>query len=297
MEKRLYADIPSLVKRLDVVIKILINTQISSRYRSFFRGKGLEFEDYRVYTPNDDSKRIDWKASMRANEIMVKEFVEERNLNVYLVVDVSSKMIFGSTEKLKMEYAAEVAAAFSYLAIKSGDKAGMIMFNDHIVDFIPPSSGDKHFYMMLNKVLNVKNYGGGFNLEKAVKFLMNTTTERGLLIIVSDFISFKKEWEKLIRIAAVRFDVIGMMIRDPRDETIPKGVGQVVLQDPFSSDTLIIDADAIRSDYEKYTRDEAATIRKYFINADADFIYLTTSEPFIKPLIKFFIKRRERLSR
>jgi len=296
MEKKLYIDIPSLLRKLDIVIKILINTQITSRYRSLFKGKGLEFEDYRVYTPYDDASRIDWKASMRANELLIKEFIEERNLNVYMVVDVSSKMIFGSTEKLKMEYAAELVAAFSYLATKSGDKAGLLMFNDRVVDFVAPSSGDKHFYLLLSKLLDINKYGGGFDLEKALRYLLNITTERGLVVIVSDFIGFKQEWKKVISIASVKFDVIGMMVRDPRDNFMPEGVGQVVLQDPFSDDTIIVDTDLIKNAYEKYTQDEIAMIRSYFINANADFIYLLTSESFIKPLMKFFLRRRERIS-
>lgn len=290
--KTLHLDVIALVKKLEVIIKILVNTQVASRYRSVFRGKGLEFEDFRVYTPGDDAKSIDWKASVRSNDILVKEYKEERDLDVYFLLDVSSSMIFGSTEKLKLEYAAEFVAAFSYFVMKAGDKAGLIMFSDKVVNVIPTSTGENHFYILLHSLVNTEFYGGGYDIGKAVKFLMNTARERGLLIIVSDFIGLGKDWERIIKTASVMFDVIGVMIRDPRDERLPKDVGQVVLEDPYTDSNMVVDPRMIAPAYERYVKREEENIRKVFIGCNADFLKLSTSESFAKPLVEFFIRRR-----
>jgi uncharacterized protein (DUF58 family) len=290
--KSLHLDVIALVKKLELIIKILVNTQIASRYRSAYKGKGLEFEDYRVYTPDDDARRIDWKASVRTNEILVKEYREERNLNVYFLLDTSSSMIFGSTEKLKLEYAAEFVAAFSYFVMKAEDRAGLIMFTDRVVNVVPPSTGDEHFHILLRSLVNTDFYGGGYDVVKAINFLIKTTREKGLMVIVSDFIGLERDWERIIKTAGVVFDVIGVMIRDPRDETLPKGVGQVVMEDPYTDANIVVDPRLIAPAYERNVKREEEHIREVFLKSNADFLKLSTSKPFAQPLIEFFIKRR-----
>lgn len=292
--KRLRIDVVSLVKELEIVIKMLINTKILSRYRSVYRGRGLEFEDYRVYTPQDDASRIDWKASVRANETLIKLFREERNLKVYVLLQTSSSMVFGSTKQLKLEYAAVLAAAFAYLVLEANDKAGLVMFNDKIVKFIPPSGGKKHFYILLNSLVNAELYGGGYDLQKAVNFVMKTSTERGLMIIISDFIGFKGEWEKTLRTASTKFDIICVMVRDPRDEVMPEeDVGQVVVQDPYSSENLLISPKKISEEYKKFVKAEEDRIDNTFLKGRLDLLKISTAEPFIKPLVGFFLVRRK----
>jgi len=294
--KTLHLDVVALVKKIEIMVKILINTQVISRYRSVFKGKGLEFEDYRAYSPGDDARRIDWKASVRTNDILIKEYKEERDLDVYFLLDASSSMIFGSTERLKLEYAAEFVAALSYFVMKAGDKAGLVMFSDRITNMVPTATGDEHFHIILRSLVNIDNYGGGYDIEKAINFLIKTTKERGLMIIVSDFIGLRKGWDKIIKKASVAFDVIGVMIRDPRDEKLPKGIGQVVIEDPYTDSNIVMDPKMIGPAYERYVKKEENTIREVFLGSNADFLKLLTNEPFVQPLIEYFIKRRERIS-
>jgi uncharacterized protein (DUF58 family) len=295
-EKTLHIDVVALIKNIEMVIKMLVNMRLASRYRSVFKGKGLEFEDYRVYTPNDDSKLIDWKASMRAKDILIKLYKEERNLDVYFLVDSSASMIFGSTEKLKLEYGAEVAAALAYFVMSAGDKAGLIMFSDRVVKMIRPSSGRKHFYIMLRSLVDTSLYGGSYNLGMALKFLIKIAKERGVVVIVSDFIGLSKGWEKIIKTTSANFDVIGIMVRDPRDEMLPEGVGNVVIEDPYSGVSMIVNTDQIKDTYRKYVKKEERMIRTTFLRSNADFLYLSTDKPFTKELIEFFIMRRRRLT-
>jgi uncharacterized protein (DUF58 family) len=292
--KRLRVDVLSLTKKLEIVLKLMVNTQLTSRYRSVYKGKGLEFEDYRVYTPGDDATRIDWKASVRSNELLIKLFKEERNLDVYILLDTSSSMIFGSTEKLKMEYAAELAAAFAFFILEAGDKAGLIMFSDKITRMIPPSPGKKQFYIILNSLVNAELYGGGYDLQKAVNFVMKTSKERGLIVIISDFIGLKGDWQKSLKMASVRFDIIGAMVRDPRDEFMPEeDLGQFVLQNPYSDSMLLVQPKKIVEEYRNYVQREELMLNKAFLESNLDLLKLSTAEPFIKPLIEFFMRRRK----
>lgn len=294
-EEELNVSVKRLIKRLELVIKIMINTQIISKYRSVFKGVGLEFEDFRQYAPGDDAERIDWKASARSNQILIKEFKEERNLDVYFLLDVSSTMVFGSTEQLKMEYASEVVASVGYFISKAGDKIGLLMFNDKVVKTIPTGTGDQQFYTIVRALVNPKFYGGGYDLPYAINFLMNATKRRGLLIIVSDFIGLKEGWDKSIRLASTKFDVVGIMVRDPRDETMVSGVGQIVMGDPFSKREQIVNPSAIKEEYDEYVKKEEKDIEGKFMKSNADFIHLTTDKPFVKPIIEFLIRRRERI--
>ncbi len=296
--KKLRVDVVSLIKKIEIILRMLVDTQLISRYRSVFKGKGLEFEDYRAYTTQDDASRIDWKASTRSNQILVKLFKEERELDVYILVDTSSSMIFGSTEKLKMEYAAEVAAAFAFLVIEAGDKAGLLMFNDKVVKIIPTSVGKKHFQIILNSIVNPNLYGGGYDLQKALNFVMKVSKKKGLMIIISDFIGLKQGWEKALRLASVKFDVIGVMIRDPRDEYMPEeDAGQFIIQDPYSESSLLIDPKKIIEEYREHVKREEDMLHKAFLESNADLVKLSTKEPFIKPFVEYFIMRKTRITR
>ncbi len=290
--KRLRINVVSLVKQLDLLVRIAINTKLISKYRSVYKGKGLEFEDFRVYTPGDDASRIDWKASVRANDTLIKLFKEERNLNVYVLLDTSSSMIFGSTEKLKLEYAAELAAAFSYMILESNDRVGLVMFSDRIVKMIPPALGKKHFYVMLNSIADAGLYGGGRDLAKAIDFVMKISTERGIMIIISDFIRMEGNWQNALKRASVKFDVMGLMVRDPRDEVMPDAdVGQVVVQDPGSGRSITISPGKIREEYKKYVEAEEKRLTDEFLKCNLDLLRLSTAESFLKPLVGFFLMR------
>ena len=126
----------------------------------------------------------------------------------------------------------------------------------------------------------------------AMNFMINSAREKSLLFIVSDFIGLKEGWKETLKLASGRFDVIGVMVRDPRDRELPRGVGQIVISDPFSGRTMLIDPDEIGDEYERYARMDEERVRKGFMNNNADFIELVTDESFVKPIVNFF-KRRE----
>jgi len=279
------------IGKLEVVTKSLVNTKVIGRYKSVFKGRGLEFADYRDYTQNDDASLIDWKASARANKTLVKEFVEERNLNVFLLIDVSSSMVFGSTPRLKNEYAAELATSLCHAILQASDSVGFALFTDKIVYKSAPAMDPKQFYLLSKTLVNTKNYGGGYNFNNAMKFLMDYLKESSVVMIISDFIGLRGDWTHSLRIAAGKLDIIGVMVRDPRDKFLPEDGANVLVQDPFSKKQLLINPDDVRDRYRQYAARNESMIKKEFQKAGFGFISLTTDRDFLKPLLDFFNRR------
>lgn len=297
MVVQLRMNVASVVRELEVALKVLTEAKIMSRYRRIFKGKGLEFEDFREYTTGDDASNIDWKASKRANKLVIRRFKEERDMTMFILVDVSSSMLFGSTEKLKHEYAAEVAAALTHFVLQSGDRVSLIMFADDVVKFVEPGKGDKHFYMMLKHLITAKYYGGSCNLSNALNFIMNTTGEKSMAFIISDFIGLDENWEGNIKLASGKFDGVAVIVRDPRDSKLPPETGQIVISDPFSGKEMLVDSnDKDRMEYERYVRLDEERIKSSLMASHWDFIEVSTKESFVMPIIKF-LKRRELLLR
>jgi len=297
MVEKLRMDIPSVIRELEVALKVLTEARIMSRYRRVFKGKGLEFEDFRDYTTSDDASLIDWKASKRSNKIVIRRFKEERDMNIFILLDVSSSMLFGSTEKLKYEYAAEMVAALANFVLQSGDRVSLVMFTDRVVRYVKPGKGIKHFYIMLKHLLNPRYYGGGFNIGSALNFIMNATGEKSIAFLISDFIGMEETWERSIKLSAGKFDGIAVMVRDPRDEKLPPGTGQVVIADPYSDKEMLIDDNRRdREEYGRYVRSQEEQLRKSLMAGMWDYVEVSTKDSFVMPIIKFF-KRRELLLR
>lgn len=284
------------IKHLEIIPKRVVSSMLVGNYKSIFRGRGMEFEDFRPYVYGDDSRLIDWKASLKAGEILIKEFVEERNLNVFFMLDVSSKMCAGSIEKFKNEYSAEFVASITYAITQVGDAVGLGMFNDGVVNILQPNTGPRQYYMVRKELANPKNYGGGCNLSKALRYF-DQYLERGtMVIIVSDFIDLLKDEElpSLLKVAAQKYDLIGAMVRDIRDRQLPRGVGNVLISDPETGKEVVIDPDKIGDEYENFVKAEEESIRSMFLRSNADMVLFETSKPFMYPLLKFFKKRSEK---
>lgn len=286
-------DLTPRIKRLEMFTKRIIRTDFIGGYESAFKGKGLEFEGYREYTTDDDARLIDWIASVRTNKLLIKEFVEERNLNVFFLVDVSSSMIFGSTKKLKNEYVAELVASLCYAILNAGDSVGFALFTDKIIERVKPAQGMKQFYILSKILVNPKLYGGNFDLGQALKFLSSFLKRDSLVILISDFIGFK-ECEKDLKAAAKKFDMVSIMVRDPRDRTLPKDSHQILISDPYSDQQLLIDPSLISERYEKYVAEEERRIRELFLRLRIDFLDLSTDRSFIAPVMNFFIRRHRK---
>jgi uncharacterized protein (DUF58 family) len=280
------------LKRLSLVTKGLVNTKFLGNYASAFKGSGLEFADYRRYDPSgDDAGLIDWKASMRVNDLIVKEYVEERNLDVLFVVDVSEKMLAGSVSKLKAEYIAELVTSLSYNMLSAGDAVGLVMFSDKIVKYVRPESGLKQVYSITENLSNTNNYGSYSDVDKATDFVFKHANNGSLIFLISDFI-YPINSEKNFRMVAKKFDLIGVMVRDPIDMELPAGKGEVIVQDPVSKEVLLINPSKIRKEYKSMNTSDVNKMHNMMRKFGADLLFLNTGKSFVEPLIGFF-KRRE----
>lgn len=280
------------IKELNVFVKRnLLSTALSGELVSSLKGRGIEFEDYRNYTVEDDSSRIDWRASQRSQKLLVREYKLDVNFNVFFLIDTSESMLFASTKKLKCEYSAEVASSIFYGISQTGNAVGFALFNTSLKKMNKPLLGKKQFYYFTKEVSNPKNYGGAKNISKAIQQAMTLLDKKALIFIFSDFIDVDKEWVKYLTIMAKQHEVIGVMVRDPRDNAIPDTSGQLILEDPFSDEKLYVDAKQYAGLYNEYNQKQLNLIRSVFRHSKSSLLELTTNTEYLNDVLQFFKKR------
>jgi len=256
-----------------------------------FRGKGLEFEKYREFVPGDDALRIDWKASLRAHKLLIRVYTEEQNKDIVFFLDASSSMCFGTTNKLKIEYAIELVNSMTQAVSRSGDNVGLALFKEHVVKYIEPSSGSSHQGIMVSALIDTSLYEGRFNLARSLTELVSMLKRPTIVILVSDFIGLGDGWEKALSNASSRVEINGIMIADPADMRLPDIDGSVAISDPYSSREVVFEPSLVAAEYEEYNRKRAERIKREFDKTMNGFLVLRTDEDFVKKVLVFFMKR------
>lgn len=290
-DRKLNADIDGSIREF----KYMLREFRLKRKKVIFRGKGLEFDGYRNFAFDDDAGGIDWKASLRAQKLLIKQYKEERDLNIMFLVDVGSNMVFGSTEKIKCEFATELIAAFADLLVNSEDKIGFFLFSDKITNFFRCKGGDKHFHLFMDILSNGLNYGGKTNLDQALDFAMaNFDSSIFSVVIVSDFLSITGETGKKLNFLAQKFEIVAVQIRDPLDITLPEIGGEVVLENPSTFGQVIINPKIAKNAYEKYVSEKENIVKQIFDKSGVAHLNLITNKPFAPPLAMFLRERMEK---
>jgi len=282
------------LRKIELLTQQPVESEFIGEFRSLQRRKGIEFEDYRLFAPGDDSAVIDWKASKRTGHLLLREYTQIRTLSVFIVLDVSNSMLFSSVSKLKCEYAAELAAALSYYFIKSDDMVSLTLFNDKIVKFLPVNFGTRHFNAITQVLTNPALYGGGFNLTNCLGKVQGLIREGSVVVIISDFIGLEKNWQQSLEILSKKGDIIAMVVRDPLDMKITEKIGQAVISDPFSDNVILVDTAAVKQEYERMAEQQLLAIEAVVKRSKGDMLFLDTSRPFDDDVIKFFAKRKAR---
>ena len=290
--KRIKIDLKIGFEDLAIGARDTVTTQYLGKYKSVFKGRGLEFDSYRDFTPDDDASLIDWKASAKGGHLMIKQYVEERNLNVFFLMDVSNSMILSSQPILKCEYAAELISSLAFSVLNSGDNVGYALFNDRVIEYRPFTRGMETYSELIETLSKSTNYGGGFNLHLAVEHMIEFIPQGSVVFLITDFIGLNHGWENAIRLAAHKFSLIGIGIRDPIDRRIPEGVGQIAVADPFSEETMLIDPNMIKPYYEKDVQMYEELVSSVFLDNGAELVFLETHEDFIGKIMELF-KQRE----
>jgi len=287
----LNVNIPRTIKIFDSAMrkKMLIKSVF---YKRIFGGKGMEFDSYRDYSGNDDSSLIDWKATMKNNsEPLVKQYIEERDLSIFFLIDVGDNMVLGSGEKLKNEVVAEISSSLAHLVLVAGDKAGFALYSDKTRVIKRPSAGINQFYSFVKEITNVKNYGGKSDLVQAIKFIRPYLKEVSAVFIISDFLRIDDQCFSELKKFMIQKETIGIMVRDINDNQISDIQNEIVVEDIDSGEQMLINPGLIRQDYEKNALEQKQKVLDTFKKTGSDILELYTNSDFIVPIVNFLKKR------
>jgi len=292
MAVKLNADIPKAIAEFQALMHEILPKKIF--YKLLLRGKGLEFDGYRNFDAGDDANSIDWKATKRANTLLVRQYIEEQDLKIMFVVDVGDNMIFGSREKVKCEYCAELVAALSHVAINAGDQVGFILYNDKNINVRLPSSGKRQFDIFVGELINSSNYGGTSDTKKIIdKVIEILAPSISLVIFISDFIKINSDArEKFLELASL-FESIAIMIKDPLDVTLPEINKEIIIQNPGTEDRLVINPRVAKEIYELNARKQTNIVKNIFRDSNIDFLEVFTNDYFFSNVAGFLKKRAE----
>ena len=286
-------DILKKIRQIQIHTRRLVNEAFVGEYHSVFKGRGMEFDEVREYQPGDEIRTIDWNVTARMGRPFIKRYVEERELTVMLLVDVSASGNFGSIKHLKNEVATEICAILAFSAIKNNDKVGMIMFTDKIEKFIPPKKGPKHVLRVIRELLCSQPTGKGTNISVALEYLNKITHRRTISFVVSDFIA--NDYAHAVRIANKRHDMIAITIADPREQELPN-VGFIELRDAESGEILLLDtADSLaRKEFGALNNRRMQEQSRLFRSMGVDEILINTNRHHVEPIVRFFRMREKR---
>jgi uncharacterized protein (DUF58 family) len=277
------------IRRIQIRTKVILESGIGGAYHAVFKGRGMEFAEVREYAPGDEVRTIDWNVTARMGAPYVKKFVEERDLTLLLVVDVSGSQEFGSRYVRKREYAAELAAVLAFSAVENHDRVGCVIFSDRIEGYVPPGRGRDHALRIVRDLLAREPKGRGTDLAGALRFAQRVLKRRGIVAVVSDFQA--EGYERTLGVLRRRHDVVALHLRDPREEGVP-AAGLVAFTDPETGQRLI--ADTSRPEVRRALRAPTfAEAQVVFRKTRVDALALSTGEPYERALSLFF-KSRER---
>lgn len=286
-------DLMRKVRRIEITTKRLVNEGVAGGYHSVFKGRGVEFSEVRPYQPGDDIRSIDWNVTARMGAPFVKQFVEERDLTVFLIIDVSGSLSFGSRSILKRELAAEVAALLSFAALRNQDRVGAALVSDRLELFLPPRRRRTHVLRMVREIL-ARTPQGVTDLDRSVAAALRNLKQRAVLFLISDFVS--TPYSAAFKRAAARHDLVVVDVSDPRDDTLPSAA-PVLLEDAETGETGVVHGKALTGDFAHQRQRQHFEMESLARRVGGDFIHLRTDRPYLPELIKFFEARRRRLGR
>ena len=277
------------IRRIQIRTRTILESGIGGAYHAVFKGRGMEFAEVREYAPGDEVRTIDWNVTARMGAPYVKKFVEERDLTLLLVVDVSGSQQFGSQYLLKRDYAAELAAVLAFSAVANHDRVGAVLFSDRIEGYVPPARGRDHAQRIVRDLLAREPKGRGTDLAGALRFAQRVLRRRGIVAVISDFQA--AGWERAIGVLRRRHDVVALHLADPRESEI-KAAGLVAFVDPETGARVV--ADTARPEVRRALRAPGfAAAQDVFKKTRVDALALSTGASYDRPLQGFF-KARER---
>jgi len=278
------------IRRIQIRTRTILESGIGGSYHAVFKGRGMEFAEVREYQPGDDVRHIDWNVTARMGAPYVKKFVEERDLTLLLLVDVSGSQAFGSQFLLKRDYAAELAAVLAFSAVANHDRVGAILFSDRVEGYVPPGRGRDHALRIVRDLLALDPVGRGTDLALALRFARGVLRRRGIVAVISDFQA--EGYERALGVLRRRHDVIALRLSDPRESAVP-AAGLVALRDPETGERRVVDTSDARV-RALLSGGDATAAAAVFKRTRVDALGLSMAESYERPLNAFFKKRERR---
>lgn len=305
------------IRQIELRTKRLVSETMAGQYHSVFKGQGMDFDEVREYQPGDEVRSIDWNVTARMNHPFIKKYVEERELTVMLVVDLSGSGLFGSGQQSKRELAAEIASVLAFSAIRNNDKVGLILFTEGVEKFIPPRKGRGHVLRVIREILYFEPHDRGTDLNAALDFLNRVITRHAIVVVLSDFMGqtspSRRDIAAHLRRRVVlsenlaqasfttlrrtnrRHDVVAVHIMDPFELDLP-ALGRIVLKDAETGEVLEVDTgNAMKRNAFRRRQDRnQQELLRLFRAAGIDSIQLRTDLPYAAALGRFFETREKR---
>lgn len=281
------------IKRIQITTSRMVTDVFAGQYHSVFKGRGIEFEEVREYQPGDDIRSIDWNVTARMGSPFIKKFVEERELTVMFLLDMSHSCAFGTVNSLKSKLAAELCSVLAFSAIKNNDKVGLIAFTDHVEKFIPARKGTTHVLRVIREALYLKPEGKGTNISAALDYLSKVTTRKTVTFIISDF--YAENFKKSLSVANKRHDIVAVSVTDPREVELPN-VGIMQFEDAETGKVRFVDTTDSKTRLA-YADNAAARLKerqRLLRSINVDSIDIRTDLPYTKSLYTFFRMREKR---
>ncbi len=281
------------VKRLEITTRRIVNDVMSGQYKSHFKGQGVQFSEHRLYVPGDDIRHMDWKASARVREPLIKKFEEERQITVFLVVDVSGSQQFGSVDKSKGEILAEIAAMITYAASQTGDRVGVLLFGGKVERIIPPQKGRHHLLKVIHAILSHRAETLGTNLKAALESTNKIMKQGGIVFVLSDLIA--EGYETILKKLARKHDVVVVHGVDKRELEVP-ALGYTMFFDPETNEECFVDTGSYA--FKKWIQDRNTLFEKdikgMFRTRKIEELLITTGEDYGEAVVRFFRARARR---
>jgi uncharacterized protein (DUF58 family) len=291
--ERNIAELLKKVRRIEITTRRMVNDVFSGEYHSVFKGQGMEFDEVREYQPGDDIRAIDWNVTARMGAPYIKRFMEERELVVTFLLDVSASGRFGSCGKTKIDTAAEICAVLAFSAIQNHDKVGAIVFSDDVEEYIPPDKGRRHVLHLVREVLFYEPKGHRTNVAAALEYLLRVSKRRGIVFVISDFMS--PDFARPLAMAARKHDVVAIRLSDPREEQlVPSGLVRVWDQEARVERVIDLSSGAARERFAAHARRRADELSALFRRHGIDSVRVETGRDYIVPLSVFFKARAKR---
>jgi uncharacterized protein (DUF58 family) len=298
-EKKSTKAMRSGMRELEIRTRRMVDDSMAGAYHSVFKGRGMDFDEVREYSPGDEVRTIDWNVTARAGRAFVKKFTEERELTIFLVVDISASGNFGSGDLAKRDLAAEVASVLAFSAIRNSDKVGLILYTDRIERYLPPKKGRRHVLRVVRDILYHEPQGLRTDTVKTLDAVNNLLHRRAVVFLISDFETSggdpeaaRAQLRRAVRQTNRRHDLIAVHIEDPREKELPN-VGIIALEDAETGEIIELNTAraSVRKRFNELSVERAQRLRSDLRAEGVDIVQLRTDTPYIPPLQRFFKSR------